>query len=377
MFEDHADFVAITFFEFGHGICAALAEGTLEVAEFNDSDLRIGGAEAWCAADSDLGALSGLWCLRALGGGFLGDGFARKLRVNDLLEALDGLCANDLDTVDEEGGRTICANFARLFEIGINEGFVFSAVEFLGKACGVEAEFFRPFDEVIAVEAAEVLEEFIVVFPEFTLCMSGHRGLCSKVSVFVEAQRQVFENDADLVTILFFERGHGICAALAEGALEVAEFDDGHFGIGGAKGGRATDGDLNRAFGCLGTLGRCIHRNGFARKLGVDDLSEALGGLCANDFDAIDEEGGRTIGTDLTGLCKVGIDEGFVFSAVEFLGKACGVEAEFFRPFDEVIAVEAAEVLEEFIVVFPEFTLCVSSHRGLCSKVSILVEAQR
>ena len=81
--------------------------------------------------------------------------------------------------------------------------------------------------------------------PELTLaagCLSSDR---SRLSPVVEAKRVVEEGDAQIFAVLaLHQRIDGLVDAIAEGALEVADLDDGHERLGVPFGDRITHRNL-------------------------------------------------------------------------------------------------------------------------------------
>ena len=108
-----------------------------------------------------------------------------------------------------------------------------------------------------------------MVIPEFSLFIGAFGGFCGFLSIGVDPdQRVVAKDEFDFVgfDILIVKFGIGVIFKLfAEGALEVAEFDDSYFGI------RVT----KRRQVALCNINFCRRKSGFFRLGGFES-----GGFC-------------------------------------------------------------------------------------------------
>ena len=107
----------------------------------------------------------------------------------------------------------------------------------------IQTDFAGVAQQVVVTELPVVLEEGVVVLPEFPLAVGAHSGLGGGSSARMAGQREVAENEPDVLGVLPEELFDGGTRAFAEGTLEVAELDDGDRRTGRASG-RTLRGDL-------------------------------------------------------------------------------------------------------------------------------------
>ena len=158
--------------------------------------------------------------------------------VDDLLEGVDWLGADQGQSVDEEGRSGIDAGLDCKIAVSLDilvVGMVRQARVELGH---IQVEFLGVlFVDVVAQVLAA--EQFIVIRPEGILFVCALGGLGGREGVWMDAgEREIAVHQADLAGIGSQQRLVGVLLPLAaERALEIAEFDDGDGRIGGADAG--------------------------------------------------------------------------------------------------------------------------------------------
>ncbi len=232
VFEDHADFACVVFLDLVDGFCAAVTEGTLEVGELDDGHFCVFGSPAWSVSKRDFHSRCCFFHNESFGSGCWS--ISTQLLIDKRFEAAVRLCTNEFTSVDEECGGSTCAFATSKCHVFVDIGLVSTVVERSFEFRDVESELFGPLDEVGFVQVTVVREQFVVVWPEFTLRVRCHRCLRCEVRLLVEAQRQVSEDHADFACVVFLDLVDTLCATVAEGTLEVGELDDGHFCVFGS-----------------------------------------------------------------------------------------------------------------------------------------------
>ena len=420
--EDDAHVLAVLLLDLLDGRADPVAEGALELAELDDGHEGVGltldgvvGLDGHLVDGVVIGrraagrgrgglveALRGQGGVDAAAGGALGDlGLGLlDLLVDDRLEGIEGAGAGDLAAVDEEVGGAARAELGADLHVLVDLGLEAAAVEVGLELLDVQPEVLGVGLEVLTGQGALVLEELVVHLPELALGAGGQGGLGGGHGVLVEGQRVVAEGDGHLVAIGVQDLLRGRQDAGAEGALELAELDDGDQGLLAALHvGLLTDGDLvddlagvcGAAIGGRGGLGGLevlLDAGGVdgvgldvlqpldGLQLGVDDLLEGVEGPGAGDLLAVDHEVGGAAGADLGGQGLVGLDHGLDGVALEVGLEGLHVQADGLGVLDELVLLQLALVLEELVVHLPELALLAGGQGGLAGQGGVLVEGQ-
>lgn len=158
----------------------------------------------------------------------------RQLVVDQLLERLERLGSGEVAAVDEEGRGPVGADLLPLGEIGLDAGGVPAGGEALVEAGGVETEGGGLRLEGIDAQIPLIGEHRVVHLPELPFLLGAEGGLGGLQRVGVHRQRQVTEDDPDLLAVGRADLVEGGVHPGAERALELGELDDRHRGVGGA-----------------------------------------------------------------------------------------------------------------------------------------------
>ena len=335
----HLDLAGVRLEELVDGRLRAAAERALEVGKLLDHDLRVGGPAERRRPRARSNCLlfrrrSGLAVLddrvvdrrarHAAPEERLG---LRHLRVDERLELLEGLRADDAMSVDEEVRRA-----TRLDVVG--EGLVVAdalRVCLVLDRCvdlrGVDADGPCHRREVRVLELGLRVEELVVRGPERAVALLRARRACQlrrRQRAWMERQRRVLPHEADAVAVFGTETLERRLHLLAVRALEVAELDDGHERRDRAAHRGRPDRDLpHRGVGLVvvvvvvvpGEAGLLVVRRHHAPvdpvasdaaqrevfrldQLRVDDLLEFLERLRAGERDTVDERRGGPAGAD-------------------------------------------------------------------------------
>jgi hypothetical protein len=267
--EDEAHLPAVLLHDILDRRLDATAVGTLEIREFLDDDpgARVAPRGGRGGGRPDGLPLGGRWRLAVLDEGRverlerrtaveerLGAG---ELLVDDDPEFLERLRAHELAAVDEEVGRARGLEVVGEVDVLLDVPPVFLRGNSRGRGGRVEADLGRDRRERVVVELRRRGEERVVGGPEARLALprerlagqlgGGHRAA-------VAAQGVVLPYDADPVAVRRPHLGERALDALAVGALEVRELDDGDLSVPWATRGRgagvdAPDGAIRRRRG--------------------------------------------------------------------------------------------------------------------------------
>ena len=261
--EHHADLVAVLLLDLREGREHAAAVGALEVRVLDDGHERL--VEALLRAILRghgvvlgrvglAGASATLLLVLALGArrsGALGLGRAHDpgvdlfglgagvdqglgeglLLLDELLELIDVLGAALGQTVDEEARGRAHAELLALGRLRVDLRRVGVGLELLLELGHVgHASFFGVLDQVLVGEGAGVLEREVMHRPADVLALrvGGEHGLRGRLGPGVHREREVLEDDADVLGVGLAELAERVGQAATIGALDVRVLDDGH-----------------------------------------------------------------------------------------------------------------------------------------------------